>query len=329
MNRSQSASARRGFTLIELLVVIAIIAILIALLLPAVQQAREAARRSQCKNNFKQIGLALHNYHDTHQTFPMGAHRKDNRPMCSGSNHWGASRTMWGAYLLPFLDQAALYNQINWSGGYDASCSSSTTATSYPENTDVRRQELPAFRCPSDPGDRSLTGQDYAPTNYVACLSNDGLNSIWANGNELRNDGESVLFCNSKTLMRDIIDGTSNTIVVSEIKVGNDLQYADTHTGTDDCTQAGTTTRNYTGMSWFYQAYAVTMGFSTSIGPNSAEVDCAGYSESGRNAARSYHTGGVHILLADGAVRFVSDNINLLTWQNLGKKADRNVIGEF
>ncbi|WP_339736337.1 DUF1559 domain-containing protein [uncultured Gimesia sp.] len=318
---------RKGFTLIELLVVIAIIAILIALLLPAVQQAREAARRSQCKNNLKQLGLALHNYHETHSTFPMGIHRKINSSTCGGSTPWYSSRTLWGTHLLPFMEQSALYNQINFEAG--SGCDT-TTGMSNADNAAVAKIDVVAFRCPSDPGTRAKTGQvNYAPTNYLACFSNDGQSSMNANGTEFWNNGESVLFGNSSTRIRDILDGSSNTMVLSECKVGSDIHYASDHSGTDDCTQGGTTIRNIVGMSWFYHAYISTVGFSTSIGPNSSQIDCAGYSESGRNAARSNHIGGVHILLGDGAVRFVSDSINLLTWQDLGKKADGNVLGEF
>ncbi len=318
---------KSGFTLIELLVVIAIIAILIALLLPAVQQAREAARRSQCKNNLKQLGLALHNYHSTHNTFPMGIERKINSAACGGSSPWYSSRTLWGTHLLPYLEQNALYNQINFEAG--SGCDS-TTGMSDSGNKAVAKTDVVAFRCPSDPGNRGKTGQpNYAPTNYLACFSNDGRSSMNANGTEFQNNGESVLFGNSKTMIRDITDGTTNTMVLSECKVGSDIQYASDHNGTDDCTQGGTTTRNIVGMSWFYHSYIATVGFSTSIGPNSSQVDCAGYSESGRNAARSNHIGGVHILLADGGVRFANDSINLLTWQYLGKKADNQVLGEY
>jgi prepilin-type N-terminal cleavage/methylation domain-containing protein len=154
-------SRRRGFTLIELLVVIAIIAILIALLLPAVQQAREAARRTQCKNNLKQIGLALHNYHDAHDCFPFG---------------WGGTRPATGSpgysaisQLLPFFDQAPLYNTINFS-----------LPLTDPANDVPRRQELPILRCPSD-FDNPQPNAGGA-INYMA---NKGSNHLWQDPNQI------------------------------------------------------------------------------------------------------------------------------------------------
>jgi len=120
---------KRGFTLIELLVVIAIIAILIALLLPAVQQAREAARRSQCKNNLKQIGLALHNYHDNFRMFPPG----DVRRLYGGVSSWTTSMIGWIPRILPFLDQAVIYNQINWE---------LETGVSATPNSELRKEKL-------------------------------------------------------------------------------------------------------------------------------------------------------------------------------------------
>ncbi|HBN75421.1 MAG TPA: prepilin-type cleavage/methylation domain-containing protein, partial [Planctomycetaceae bacterium] len=128
-----------GFTLIELLVVIAIIAILVALLLPAVQQAREAARRSSCKNNMKQLGLALHNYHDTYSTFPPASVRQ---PTGGGVNEWESSMIGWQARILGFMEQSALYDLIDWG---------ITPGNSGTNNTTVRGTEVAGYRCPSDP----------------------------------------------------------------------------------------------------------------------------------------------------------------------------------
>jgi len=142
-----STSQKRGFTLIELLVVIAIIAILIALLLPAVQQAREAARRSQCKNNMKQIGLALHNYHGTHRIFP--SIRMLDLKQYAGSCTAGWQRPggfSWRVMLLPFLDQGTIYNQINWDDHLIGTSCGGTNSFAVADKT-----VLPAFLCPSDP----------------------------------------------------------------------------------------------------------------------------------------------------------------------------------
>ncbi|WP_339748195.1 DUF1559 domain-containing protein [uncultured Rubinisphaera sp.] len=305
-----------GFTLIELLVVIAIIAILVALLLPAVQQAREAARRSSCKNNMKQLGLALHNYHDTFNAFPPASVRQ---PTGGGVNEWESSMIGWQARILGFMEQSALYDLIDWGR---------TPGNGGTNNTTVRGTEVAAYRCPSDPGSRGTTGQTtYAPTNYVACTANSG--SYWAGGSAWANNGRSVLFQNSKTLMRDITDGTSNTMIIAECLVGSEMR-SENATGTPStCPGAGAIVKDR-AYSWFYANVMPNWSFSTIVGPNTNITECR--SSTGGTAvlgARSQHKGGVQILLGDGGVRFVSENIDLGTWQNLGHKSDGNVLGEF
>jgi len=209
---------RRGFTLIELLVVIAIIAILIALLLPAVQQAREAARRSQCKNNLKQIGLALHNYHDVFSTFPPGWIGVEN----GLPSPEGESGFAWGTMILPYLDQAPLYNQFNY-----------TLAMDLAPNRGVLDNYLDVFSCPSDPKpntftiqDRNSTDVELAVSNYVGvfgtteihdCENAPGTAPVTSSG-QCVSDG--VFFHNSRIKMRDIIDGTSSTLMVGELQRG-------------------------------------------------------------------------------------------------------------
>ncbi|WP_339735987.1 DUF1559 domain-containing protein [uncultured Gimesia sp.] len=304
---------RQGFTLIELLVVIAIIAILIALLLPAVQQAREAARRSTCKNNLKQIGLALHNYHDTFRTFPPASVRA---PTSSGVNEWDTSMISWQARILPYMDQAPLFNKIDWSA---------TPGNTAAVNIEAMDYELPAYRCPSDPGNRGKTGlTGYGPTNYVTSTADTG--GYAAGGNPFQNNGRSVMFMNSKTQLRDIEDGSSNTMFVAECVVAH--PYSSVNATGTTCT--GTADQKRRGYSWFYAREMWTWSYTTLIGPNSDLQECG--SSTGGTAllgARSKHVGGVHALLGDGAVRFISENVHLPTWQDLGNKADGNVIGEF
>ncbi|MCA8985903.1 MAG: DUF1559 domain-containing protein, partial [Planctomycetaceae bacterium] len=294
-----------GFTLIELLVVIAIIAILVALLLPAVQQAREAARRSSCKNNLKQLGLALHNYHDTFNVFPPASVRR-NVPDPPGN--WNTSMIGWQARILAFMEQSALYDLIDWqrepgNGGTN--------------NTTVRGTEVAAYRCPSDPGTRATTGQTtYAPTNYVACTADSG--GFFAGGGSWLNNGRSVLFQNSAVNMRDILDGTSNTMAVSECRVGSQMRNENA-TGTPSACPGAAGFVNDRGFSWFFAQSMQVWSYSTIVGPNTTITECR--QSTGGTAvlgARSLHKGGVQVLLSDGAIRFVSDNINLTTWQRLG-----------
>jgi len=327
-------SRSSGFTLIELLVVIAIIAILIALLLPAVQQAREAARRSQCKNNLKQMGLALHNYNDTHGCFPMGCMYKVFATTEAGGS---SNRATWLVYLLPFLEQATIYQKINFDTNYV-----SNNLNSWDPNN-VRGMDISFFRCPSDPGNRSMTGQaEYAPTSYVASIGNASriygggpgyggganvpgtTNGEWSRVVYNNRKEVGIFSTNSSCKVRDITDGTSNTMMASECLVGEAM-----HTATSDVNPCSIATRRSDrGFSWRFGTPATWL-FCTIKTPNSLVEDCDIYSVYVNAAARSKHTGGVHSLMADGAVRFISENINLTTWRNLGDRADGNVVGEF
>ncbi|QDT95734.1 DUF1559 domain-containing protein [Gimesia aquarii] len=298
---------RYAFTLIELLVVIAIIAILIALLLPAVQQAREAARRSTCKNNFKQLGLALHNYHDAHSRFPPGMIYRVATPSSPGPN---GKRTPFCVFLLPYIDMANIYNMYDHDQNWHA-----TVHDPQPAGNGVRLVPIPVWQCPSDREaiwtsnpDGSIRG------NYAV---------NWGQGT-FGAQGKAAPFNNSfGAKFRDITDGSSNTLAMMEM-----LKPA---TGAND----------YRAWIWNDEPETVVM---TRVGPNSSSPDlvvlcvsegtrlpCTGsVSGSGRsNASRSMHVGGVHALLCDGSVRFVSENIDLATWQALSSMAGEEVIGEF
>jgi len=261
----------RGFTLIELLVVIAIIAVLIALLLPAVQQAREAARRSECKNNLKQLGLAFHNYHDTYNQFPPGC-----------IDHGAAAAWSWAAFLLPSMDQQPLYNTLNVGGN-----SAVTVAYNSP---------IKGFRCPSDTGPIANTVHNSQTlSNYVGA-NNAGTASVAvmpANGNGLvrRNGNLSV---------RDVTDGTSQTIAVGE--------RAWVVPGTASTQGAGNvlSASNATGAATGANSFAALVG-TANIALNAASVTSEGFS--------SVHEGGAQFLLADGSVRFISENISQTTGQ--------------
>ncbi len=312
-------SARhRGFTLIELLVVIAIIAVLIALLLPAVQQAREAARRTQCKNNLKQLGLALHNYHDAHLCFPFG--QQDSAKSFSAVSQ-----------LLPYFDQGPLYATINFS------LPAGDAANTAPRNT-----EIPALRCPSD-FSNPLSAQG-GSTNY---LTNKGTEVMWHDPTG-PNTGlpaqTGVMFYQSCIRIRDITDGTSNTCAISEriLADGNngvvspiaDVFFSPAAPTTADeaitiCNAVDTSNLAnqfplFMGAPWIHGQHT----YQHINTPNTRS--CGFFTVLRANMpASSRHTGGVQSLLCDGSVRFTSDNIDRGVWRAVGTRAGGEVVGEF
>ena len=324
----KNRSLSRGFTLIELLVVIAIIAILIALLLPAVQQAREAARRSTCKNNLKQIGLALHNYHDTHKVFPPGWITWLDCPSPIGDAYRTGGRNYgWSVMILPFLDQSAIYNLQNFEAG-NIACSGSnpelnTSSGPAPaaSTTNGLRTELDVFMCPSSVYPNILTGtywaDGYPKSNY---LGNYGRVARSAHGFSI-SENTGIFRPNSKVQIRDIIDGTSNTIMVGEVSGRG--AYIGSHRSPGTWAAC---VENKGGYHLFLRHCQ--SGVGGEINSESA------LSNTARDGFGSLHEGGAHFLLCDGAVRFISENIDSGpgtsgTYQKLADKADREVVGEF
>lgn len=304
---------RRAFTLIELLVVIAIIAVLIALLLPAVQQAREAARRSQCKNNLKQIGLALHNYHETTNTLPPGWIAVPTAP---GNTNANALKWGWGTMILPAVDQAPLYNNLQTVSngtlvGFNA------IMTSFPSNSNTGLQtHLAAFRCPSDIGGNVVTWGSF-PTTMFGRSNYPG---VFGNSFATYPVGNGTFYQNSRMNFANFTDGLSNTVVVGERRspgngnggtVGGDTIWA----GIGD------------------EIPGTTMGAALALGENTSTMNTAGSTfpppHNRLSAFGSLHVGGSHFLMGDGAVRFVSENINANTYAYLAAINDGNVIGEF
>ncbi|MCA9114250.1 MAG: DUF1559 domain-containing protein [Planctomycetaceae bacterium] len=314
-------SSARGFTLIELLVVIAIIAILIALLLPAVQQAREAARRTQCRNNMKQLGLALHNYHDTASVFPPGGIGPELWSVHPSTKALQNIRTTWMQMILPQLDQGNLYNTfVPYMNGTNAG---SVLASWEWPNADT---PIAALMCPSDPGAGKNSTLGFQG-NYGVCMGSTGT-LVGSDGTATNLNG--MFYQMSSIKMRDLSDGSSNTVMAAENLVF------------DDVTGAVDSSTDWRGA--YYDNYGVTSWISTQFPPNTLQVDrlrrcinkthapCTFTTAANSNTvmyARSPHEGGVHALLGDGSVRFVSENINTLLWNYLGSRADGNVIGEF
>ncbi len=304
-HRARRSSA---FTLIELLVVIAIIAILIALLLPAVQQAREAARRSNCKNNLKQIGLGLHNYHSTHKTFPPGF--IDDTPVVDNKAQWA-----WGAMLLPYMDQANLFNELGVNDRTPDQAENAIGAGPF-------QTVLAAYRCPSSPGE-DLVPEDASGACVIECqrsfLTFDVefpalSNYVAVNGSvdDVTEDAvaNGMFYGNSNVSIRDITDGTSNVTAIGERGIRNG---AGAWFGVRDTNGSGD------------RSVALVVGATSGAMNPQQTADADGL----EIVFSSFHDGGAHFLMGDGAVRFISENINLTLYQRLSQIADGNTIGEF
>ncbi|MBA2116652.1 DUF1559 domain-containing protein [Bremerella alba] len=296
---------KHGFTLVELLVVIAIIGVLIALLLPAVQQAREAARRMQCSNNMKQVGLALHTYHDTFQKFPRGTYA-----CCYGT---------WQVAILPQIEQGNLWENYNMAERY-----------SHASNQDVTTLRIDTLTCPSDTPNAPYVsgGIEYTAHNYAANYGNVG--HYRSAPGQMPPDLNGIEFMGAPFSFekafgfRDITDGTTNTLLVSEVLQGVD--------------------GDLRGFTWWGAA----SGFSGYLPPNARDPDvmesssvCKNTPERGlpctsattsnpyRHASRSRHPGGVQSLLCDGSVRFVPETVDLATWRGLSTAQGGEVLKEF
>lgn len=311
-----------GFTLIELLVVIAIIAILIALLLPAVQQAREAARRTQCKNNLKQLGLALHNYLDTHQVFPpgsMGSKAVSGTTWCSSSSGDATAMGLgapWTVMILPFLDEGPRYNNFN----FNLKFMSSTNVTCGCANDAQCLKPNTKFQCPSDPAGSS----GVAINNYFG-VQGGGATPDTPNGCGVPSTSPTrvfymngAMFYNSAISTRDFSDGTSNVYMIGETK------YAQHPAGRPDgfyITWASSAKYDNSGTPATLAAARLQINSSTldPLKTNTFEIQTQLFG--------SRHTGGCHFLLADGSVQFVSENINLATYQTMAIRNDGFPVG--
>ncbi|HEV3118135.1 MAG TPA: DUF1559 domain-containing protein [Gemmataceae bacterium] len=297
-----SDRTRQAFTLIELLVVIAIIAILIGLLLPAVQKVREAANLVTCKNNLKQIGLAMHNYHDTYGTFPVGYYDPTLWPQTDNGPGWG-----WGAYLLPFLEQDSLYNKINFK-----------LDVGDPANAAIVSTFLKSFFCPSDMSATTFTVTDggsnswtMAQGSYVACNGNDGVD-------DFTTPPHTGAFMRAAKGFReaDIKDGLSNTLFVGDRT--RQLSYSTWVGG-----PTGALNPFLQSPGNYGAEVTLLMCHAGVTGPNTPGVYDA-------DSTLSPHQNGVPFLFGDGSVHFLGNGIDISTWMALATRSGgETIIGDF
>lgn len=353
----------RGFTLVELLVVIAIIGVLVGLLLPAVQAAREAARRMQCTNNLKQIGLGLHNYHSTFNRFPPGRMTPyfGNFAGSTTSPCWTGAISVH-THLLPYMEMGSAYSQFDFANSRWRE--PPLGAPFCPQNRVPVNYRFPLFLCPSegkDPGSVSVNSYRYnfGVTYCVSAAWSDANATLapWSTtcGAEV-NGPPAGMFGEGARGARDISDGLSNTAAFSERVLGDNNSatitagdFRRTVPQTPDqttakilasCTSTATTGSHNSDMgigpgAWTYGHQYRTL-YNHLFTPNSRVFDCCtnvsavdGNNEGAIITARSYHTGIVNMLLADSAVRSVSDNIDLATWRALGTRAGGEVLGDY
>jgi prepilin-type N-terminal cleavage/methylation domain-containing protein len=346
------STRRAAFTLIELLVVVAIIAVLISLLLPAVQNAREASRRTQCRNNLRQIGIAMHNYLTTFSKFPMsfcvGALANGSTSVDTGGQ-WSAQ-----ARALPYVEQANLYRDINFRVNYTAGQSPA-------------QDRVPVLMCPDEIHDvvRGTPGTDAVyPLNYAV---NQGL--YFQFDPDTGAVGSGAFHVNSAFTTADFIDGTSTTLMLSEVKAytpyirnenpspgvndtleGVDANGAPVFTTASPGWKGGPALANNTGHTEWVDGRVHQAGFTAVFAPNTVfnpVSDAQGYDgdynsrQEGKHSiaglqktyaiitARSYHGGLVNAVMMDGAVKSISDTIDLQVWRNLSARDDGQTVGEF
>ena len=280
---------RSGFTLVELLAVSAAVSLLGTQIFPFLSQSREAARRTQCKNNLKQIGLALHNYHDTYRCLPIGwdgVDLQEKRPDVRGMNGWG-----WGSRILPFMDSAPLYSRLDFNRRIDAG-----------QNVKLIVDSIPSFRCPSDSytkktwsiaDNEGKTVVELATANYVGSFGTSELGKCEKLQSGEACQGDGVFFHNSHIGFRDITDGTSNTLAVGE-RMGDD--------------------KNDKLSTWSGVVITGTHPFARILGSSHKSLDAQDRNPSDY---RSSHDNGVHVLMLDGSVRFLPNAIDLKTFQVL------------
>jgi prepilin-type N-terminal cleavage/methylation domain-containing protein/prepilin-type processing-associated H-X9-DG protein len=330
--RPSQSRRRSGFTLIELLVVIAIIAILIALLLPAVQQAREAARRTECKNKLKQLGVAMHNFHDVYKAFPFGTYDDDNV-------NWG-----WNVFLLPLMEQNSLYNTLTTAGifvpsnmgggnmgapGNNIDTHPNHNVNQVTASANAAKTVLTMLTCPSDVLPNQANN-GYGKSNYLGNLGNirnwPGATPTGRGCNSgIRGDAMNGIFRQSNnntdiypTSIRDITDGTSNTAAIGEVSVNSKVSASAIGDGAFPIWAGGNpngrTCADAYGLGSCLRAMDRVCGLNLRMGDPSML------------SFGSQHPGGAQFLFADGSVHFLTENINTTTYELLGQRNDGLVV---
>ena len=289
-------SRKRGFTLVELLVAIAIIGILVALILPAVQAAREAARRMQCGNNLHQMAIAAQNYHDTFRAFPCGFILPN--------------QVLWSGMLLPQLEQNTIYDSLSFSSSWASGPNAAACSTL-----------VSVFRCPSDPVAEHTSVQgivDRVPCTYIACGS--GLMRNESGPSPVAGDAEvdGIFYLNSSVKLRDILDGSSSTVAIGEALFDTDVR------GIDNGGTVHIVDHWYIGSPNIHKS-----DVSESIGSTAVAVnrifDAAAFIDEKELCFSSRHPGGAQVAFADGHVSMVNETIDAATWSALGTRANVDI----
>jgi prepilin-type N-terminal cleavage/methylation domain-containing protein len=314
-NAKRREQAHRGFTLIEILVVIAIIGVLVALLLPAVQRARESARRSACKNKLKQLALALHAYHDSHRAFPSGV-VTDGSGVCPTPMVGGAP---WTVMLLPYMDQGSRYEDFNTTSG--------TYFGLYPggggSGNDQATNQLRAnadFECPSDPNSDKRHGN----MNYLGimggCANGSDAGCCTTSGFANRMGSKNGMFYNnSRTKMRDMVDGTTNVLMLGESRYVQ--------------VEEGSASLFATWASGFFLGtgpmYSTVVVISSPINSSALDPGNASTLDVMTRMTGSHHAGGAHHAMADGSVHFISEKMDMVIYRGLARRDDGEPVGGF
>lgn len=333
---------RFAFTLIELLVVIAIIGVLIGLLLPAVQKARDAANRTKCANNLKQLGLAMHNYLSTNETLPPNGNYAYNGTAVTATNAWSAM-----ARILPYIEQESLYRNIDFTVSYNVQLG-------------VASKRVATFMCPAEINDKGngtdpTYGNKTWPINYA---SNLGTWMVLTKKTGAMQTGDGAIMPNRGLKSADIPDGMSNTLAISEVKAFTARVSGANNTQVYATAPAAPTTpadilgyalaafdpTKFTHVEWVDGKVHET-GFTTVLTPNTAvnyvsggvtyDLDMITATESSLGdsfaavTSRSYHSGGVNTVFMDGSVHFISNTIAPQTWRALGTRAGGEVLGDY